>query len=123
MNYNLVKNKYGFFYSEFFRSKNRFKFFNQLKFNDMKLLSLILSLTVLNISAYFFVTDFNISADFNQIIYSALLLILMLVCIVGVLLTLPSILKERKAAARIVYSRFSEKIKKSNNFELQFETS
>jgi len=89
----------------------------------MKEISFILSLTVLTISGYFFVTDFNISAGINQIIYTALLLILMLVCIVGLLLTLPSILKDRRKAARVVYGKLSEKIKKSKRFELQFETS
>jgi len=89
----------------------------------MKALSLILSLTVLNISGYFFISDFNISTDLNQIIYTALLLILMLVCVVGILLILPSILKGRRKAARIVYNKFSEKISKPIAFELLLETS
>ncbi len=89
----------------------------------MKALSLIISLAAFNISGYFFITDFNVSADLNQIIYTALLFLLMLICIVGILLTLPAIIKDKQKAARMVYSKFSEKLKKENNFELQFETS
>lgn len=62
----------------------------------MKIVSLIASIVVLLIAAYFFVLDFRFTFDFNHILYRSILLILMLICIVGLMINIPLLMIERK---------------------------
>lgn len=88
----------------------------------MKALSLIISLTVFLIAGYFFVTDFNLSGEMNHIIYMSLLIVLMLVCIVGIMINVPLIIRERRRMKVLVYNNFSGKRAKSKRLEFTFET-
>lgn len=91
----------------------------------MKVLSLIISLSVFMASGYFFVTDFNLSDEMNHIIYMILLGILMLICVVGVLINLPLIIRERRKMKVLVYKNItrSQRRSKDRRLELHFETS
>lgn len=90
----------------------------------MKALSLIVSTVVFLISGYYFVTDFQLSGEMNHIIYMSLLLILMLICVVGILINVPLILRERRKMKALVYHKLSKRaIKSPKRFELNFETS
>ena len=87
----------------------------------MKVISLTLSITVFFVSAYFFVTDFTLSAETNYMIYMALLVILMLICIVGVMINLPVILRERRKMKTLIYNSYSQKRIRNKEFDRSFE--
>lgn len=52
----------------------------------MKLFSFILSIVVFFVSLYFFVVALPVADSLNEIIYVALLAILMAICIVGIII-------------------------------------
>jgi membrane protein DedA with SNARE-associated domain len=90
----------------------------------MKALSLIVSVAVLSISGYYFVTDFNLSGETNHIIYMSLLLILMLICIVGILINVPLIIRERRKMKVLLYQKVTRKaLKREKRLHLHLETS
>ena len=86
----------------------------------MKTLSLILSIAVFFIAGYFFVVDFTNSTETNYLIYMALLVILMLICIVGVMINLPMILRQRRQMKVLIYNSYSKKRIQNREFDRQF---
>ena len=86
----------------------------------MKIFSLILSLIVFGVAGYFFVADFTPSTELNYLIYMSLLVILMLICVVGVMLNLPVILKQRRKVNAIMYNSYSKKRSANKTFDRQF---
>jgi membrane protein DedA with SNARE-associated domain len=89
----------------------------------MKALSLIVSSTVFMIAGYFFVTDFNLSWEMNHLIYMSLLIILMLICIVGIMINVPLIIRERRRMKVLVYNKITKRTLKSKRMEWNLETS
>ena len=87
----------------------------------MKVLSLTLSLFVFTASGYFFVTDFRPATEMNYVIYMSLLVILMLICIVGVMINLPMIIRERRRMKVLIYNSYSKKRIANKSFDSQFE--
>ncbi|WP_026704266.1 hypothetical protein [Flavobacterium soli] len=86
----------------------------------MKTLSLILSIAVFFIAGYFFVVDFTASTEMNYLIYMSLLVILMLICIVGVMINLPLILRQRRQMKVLIYNSYSKKRIQNREFDRQF---
>ena len=86
----------------------------------MKTLSLILSIAVFFTAGYFFVVDFTTSTEMNYLIYMALLVILMLICVVGVMINLPMILRERRKMKVLIYNSYSKKRIQNREFDRQF---
>ncbi|RZK12626.1 MAG: hypothetical protein EOO46_02520 [Flavobacterium sp.] len=86
----------------------------------MKTLSLILSIAVFFTAGYFFVVDFTASTEMNYLIYMALLVILMLICVVGVMINLPMILRERRKMKVLIYNSYSKKRIQNREFDRQF---
>ncbi len=84
------------------------------KVKGMRLFSLILSIVVFIISLYFFVLELPVSEDANEIIFLALLVILMIICIVGVIINW-SLLKKRGRNTMVFFvsNGFSKKKHKS----------
>jgi membrane protein DedA with SNARE-associated domain len=85
----------------------------------MKTLSLIMSVVVFVASGYFFVTDFRESAELNYLIYMSLLVTLMLICIVGVMINLPMILRQRRKVKTLIYNSYSSKRIPNKEFDKQ----
>lgn len=75
----------------------------------MKIVSLFLSIFVFGIAAYFFAVDLRNSFELNYIIYMSMLLILMSICIVGVMINLPLLVRGRRKMNVFLYSNFSKK--------------
>ena len=94
-----------------------------LKNCTMKTLSLLVSLTVFVLSGFFFINDFTYSTEINHIIYSSLLIILMLICIIGILINLPMIILEKRKMRQYVYSKFAQREFKNKKFHYELETS
>lgn len=86
----------------------------------MKTLSLILSIAVFFTAGYFFVVDFTKSTETNYLIYMALLVILMMICIVGVMINLPMILRHRRQMKVLIYNSYSKKRIQNKEFDRQF---
>ena len=86
----------------------------------MKTLSLILSIAVFFTAGYFFVVDFTNSTETNYLIYMALLVILMLICIVGVMINLPLIIRQRRQMKVLIYNSYSKKRIQNREFDRQF---
>jgi len=86
----------------------------------MKTLSLILSIIVFFTAGYFFVVDFTNSTETNYLIYMALLVILMLICIVGIMINLPMILRHRREMKVLIYNSYSKKRIRNKEFDRQF---
>lgn len=86
----------------------------------MKTLSLILSIIVFFAAGYFFVTDFTSSTETNYLIYMSLLVILMLICVVGVMINLPMILRHRREMKVLIYNSYSKKRIQNKEFDRQF---
>ncbi len=82
----------------------------------MKILSLILSIIVFFASGYFFITDMKVSTDTNYFIYMTLLVILMLICIIGILINISTILQYRKRIKTFMYNSYSKKPILNKNF-------
>ncbi|MCW4470070.1 hypothetical protein OGH69_13925 [Flavobacterium sp. MFBS3-15] len=76
----------------------------------MRLFSLILSIIVFIISLYFFVLEFPVSGDVNDLIYIALLAILMIICVVGVIINWSLLKKRSNTMVFFVSNGFSKKI-------------
>ena len=89
----------------------------------MKALSLIVSVAVFMVAGYYFVSDFSFSAESNHLIYMSLLLVLMLICVIGVLINMPIIHRERRKMKVFVNDRISRSASKAKKFEIKFETS
>ena len=87
----------------------------------MKVISLTLSIAVFVASAYFFITDFTLSSETNYMIYMALLVVLMLICIVGVMINLPVLLRERRKMKTLIYNSYSQKRIRNKEFDSSFE--
>ena len=87
----------------------------------MKVLSLILSVVVFTVAGYFFVVDFRSSTEMNYLIYMSLLVILMLVCVVGVMINLPMIIRQRRKMRVLIYNSYSKKRIANKSFDRQFE--
>lgn len=81
----------------------------QLKNKIMKKISLFLSIFVFGVAAYFFATDFRNSFEMNYIIYMLLLLILMSICVVGVMINIPLLVRGKRKMNVFLYSNFSKK--------------
>lgn len=75
----------------------------------MKKASLFLSVFVFGVAAYFFATDFRNSLEMNYIIYMLLLLILMSICVVGVMINIPLLIREKRKMNIFLYNSFSKK--------------
>jgi len=75
----------------------------------MKVVSLFLSIFVFGIAAYFFATDFRNSLELNYIIYMLLLLILMSICVVGVMINVPLLIRGKRKMNIFIYTSFSKK--------------
>lgn len=86
----------------------------------MKTLSLILSIVVFFTAGYFFIVDFTKSTETNYLIYMALLVILMLICIIGVMINLPLILRHRRQMKMLIYNSYSKKRIRNKEFDRQF---
>ncbi|WP_291086824.1 hypothetical protein [Flavobacterium sp. BFFFF1] len=86
----------------------------------MKTLSLMLSIGVFVVSGYFFINDFRDSAELNYLIYMSLLVILMLICVVGVMINLPMIIRQRRKMRSLIYNSYSAKRIPNKEFDKQF---
>lgn len=75
----------------------------------MKIVSLFLSIFIFGIAAYFFAVDFRNSSELNYIIYMSLLLILMSICVVGVMINLPLLIRGKRKMNLFLYNNFSKK--------------
>lgn len=75
----------------------------------MKVLSLCMSVIVFGIAAYFFATDFRNSTELNYIIYMSMLLILMSICVVGMMINVPLLVREKRKIKRYLYGNLSKK--------------
>ena len=89
----------------------------------MKTLSLLVSITVFTVSGYFFVSDFRYSGETNHLIYMSLLIVLMLICVIGILINMPLITKEKRRMKVLVYNKFSQRTVKTKKFNIGLETS
>lgn len=87
----------------------------------MRILSLILSLTVFAVAGYFFVVDFEATTELNYLIYMSLLVILMMICVVGVLINYPMIIRQSRKTRQLMYNSYSEKRTPNKAFDRQFE--
>ncbi|HLN96457.1 MULTISPECIES: hypothetical protein [unclassified Flavobacterium] len=87
----------------------------------MKILSLVLSVAVFFTSGYFFITDFRASTDMNYLIYMSLLAILMLICIVGVMINLPLLLRSRRKVRSLIYNSYSKERVRNKQFDSSFD--
>ncbi|WP_146171740.1 hypothetical protein [Flavobacterium magnum] len=85
----------------------------------MKTLSLMMSVVVFAVSGYFFVTDFRETTELNYLIYMSLLVILMLICVVGVMINLPMILRQRRKVKTLIYNSYSSKRIPNKEFDKQ----
>ncbi|AWI25769.1 hypothetical protein [Flavobacterium pallidum] len=85
----------------------------------MKTLSLMMSVVVFVASGYFFVTDLRQTTELNYLIYMSLLVILMLICIVGVMINLPMILRQRRKVRTLIYNSYSSKRIPNKEFDKQ----
>lgn len=86
----------------------------------MKTLSLILSIVVFFTAGYFFIVDFTASTETNYLIYMALLVILMLICVVGIMINLPMILRQRRQMKMMIYNSYSKKRIRNREFDRQY---
>lgn len=86
----------------------------------MKTLSLILSVVVFFTAGYFVITDFAYSTETNYLIYMSLLIILMLICIIGVMINLPDIIRQRRKMRVLIYNSYSKKRIRNKEFDRQF---
>lgn len=75
----------------------------------MRLFSLILSIAVFFVSLYFLVQEFPVSGDANDLIYMALLVILMIICIVGIIINWSLLKKRSNTMVFFVSNGFSKK--------------
>ncbi|HEX9980681.1 MAG TPA: hypothetical protein VGB50_08980 [Flavobacterium sp.] len=89
----------------------------------MKTLSLLVSAMVFMISGYFFISDFRYSGEMNHIIYMSLLIVLMLICVIGIVINMPLITKEKHRMKILVHNRFSRRSVRNKKFEIGLETS
>jgi hypothetical protein len=89
----------------------------------MRTLSLILSIVVFFTAGYFFIDDFTNSTETNYLIYMALLVILMLICIIGVMINLPMIIRHRRKMRVLIYNSYSKKRIRNKEFDRQFRIS
>jgi hypothetical protein len=56
----------------------------------------------------------------NNILYTALLVILMLICITGVLYNFPFLVKQRRNVKKIIYNSYSNKRISNKEFDQQY---
>ncbi len=89
----------------------------------MKTFSLIISLAVFMISGYFLIADFRITDEANHLIYMSLLLVLMLICVIGILINMPLILREKRRMRMFVYNKFSKRALRPRRLQMEFEPS
>lgn len=87
----------------------------------MKILSLVLSVAVFFTSGYFFIADFRASTDMNYLIYMSLLAILMMICVVGVMINLPLLLRSRRKVRSIIYNSYSKNRLPNKAFDSSFD--
>jgi hypothetical protein len=88
----------------------------------MKAFSLVISLLVFAASGYYFITDFNLAGGTNHVIYMSLLVVLMLVCIVGFLINIPLIVRERRRMKVLMYKQLSRKTRRAKAHGWRLET-
>jgi hypothetical protein len=86
----------------------------------MKVFSLILSVVVFVATGYFFITDFRATTELNYLIYMSLLVILMLICVVGVMINLPILIRERRKMRVLIYNSYSKKRIKNSSFDRHY---
>ncbi|AWA29875.1 hypothetical protein HYN48_07180 [Flavobacterium magnum] len=79
----------------------------------------MMSVVVFAVSGYFFVTDFRETTELNYLIYMSLLVILMLICVVGVMINLPMILRQRRKVKTLIYNSYSSKRIPNKEFDKQ----
>jgi len=87
----------------------------------MKALALALSTISFLVSGYFLFTDVDLSAGINEVIYMSLLLILMLICIVGVLINVPLIVREKRRMKAMMYKNLKKAALKKAQPEFSFQ--
>jgi membrane protein DedA with SNARE-associated domain len=88
----------------------------------MKLLSLLVSIVVFFAAGYFLITDFQFSADLNNVLYMSILIVLMLICLVTILFNYPVLMQHRKKIKTIIYNSYSEKRTPNKEFDSQYGT-
>lgn len=86
----------------------------------MKILSLILSIIVFVGAGFFLIVDFRPSLEMNFLIYMSLLVILMMICVVGVLINYPILLKHKRNIKNFIYNSYSNKRILNKEFDRQF---
>lgn len=86
----------------------------------MKIASLILSIVVFFGAGYFLITDFTPSLEMNNILYTSLLVILMLICIIGILINYPYLVQQRRKVRTIIYNSYSNKRVLNKEFDRQY---
>lgn len=80
----------------------------------IRILSLLLSVAVFFIAGYFFWIDLKPLLELNYIIYMSLLMILMTISIIGILMSMPMIMKQRRKINKFfLRNDFSQKSKTS----------
>lgn len=82
----------------------------------MKVVALLLSIIVFGVAGYYFAIDFKNSNELNYVIYMGMLLILMSICIVIIMITIPFIIYEKRKMSFFLYTKFSKK-KRTNGQE------
>lgn len=87
----------------------------------MKTLSLILSVAVFLVAGYYFVIDFQMSGEVNYLLYMSLLVVLMLICVVGFLINIPFIVREKRKMNVMMQKRFGRK-GEAPRLDFNFET-
>lgn len=88
----------------------------------MKIATLILSIVVFFGAGYFLIIDFTPSLELNDILYTSLLVILMLICIVGILINFPYLVQQRRKVKTIIYNSYSDKRVLNKEFDRQYGT-
>lgn len=85
----------------------------------MKIATVILSTIMFFIAGNFLFIDLQPSSEINSFIYISLLVILMLICVVGVLLSYPLLILSRKNSKTIIYNSYSSKRILNKDFDNQ----
>lgn len=86
----------------------------------MKAIALAASMISFLVSGYFLFTDVDLSIGINEYIYMSLLLILMLICVVGILINAPLIVREKRRMKAMMYKNLSNAAMKERRPEFSF---
>lgn len=86
----------------------------------MKTLILFLSVFFLMVFGYVFSNNIQDSNDTNYLIFMALLIISMLICIVIFILNFPNINRNKRRFKSLIYNSYSERRVKNDGFDKQY---